>query len=274
MVKELWQLKAEKCRQILKNSLNPAWLLSEKDLPPADQLDVSTFVETSTLLTPKELSITKLTATELVAQMASGSLTAVETATAFLKRAHLGHQLLNFATEFLVDEALARAAELDAHFKATGKLVGPLHGVPISIKEHIGLKGRICHSAYIAWTDNIASEDALLVRCLRAAGAIIHVRTNEPQSLMVRGMIRLDSVLAWTTNDLSARGHEQYDIWANMQPLQPEIDPWRIQWRRRCLYWLPLCCHRHRHRHWRLSSHSRRLLWSFRTSYNGSQKPI
>jgi amidase len=185
MVKELWQIKAEKCRKILKDSLNPAWLLPEDELPPAGQLDVSGFAETSKLLTPKELGITKLTATDLVTHMSSGTLTAVETATAFLKRAHLGHQLVNFATEFLIDEALARASDLDAHFKATGKLVGPLHGVPISVKEHIGLKGRICHSAYIAWTDNIAKEDALLIRCLKAAGAVIHVRTNEPQSLMV-----------------------------------------------------------------------------------------
>ncbi|KIW11187.1 hypothetical protein PV08_10487 [Exophiala spinifera] len=184
MVKELWQTKADKCRKILNDSLNPAWLLPEDELPTADVLDVSGFAETSKLLTPKELSITKLTAAELVAQMSSGSLTAVETVTAFLKRAHLGHQLLNFATEFLVEEALARAAELDAHFKTTGKLVGPLHGVPISVKEHIGLKGRICHSAYITWTDNIPTEDALLVRILKAAGAVIHVRTNEPQSLM------------------------------------------------------------------------------------------
>lgn len=81
------------------------------------------------------------------------------------------------------------------------------HGVPISVKEHIGLKGRICHTGYVAWyfhpripmaiehTDllthilrikNIAPEDALLVQLLKKAGAIFHVRTNQPQSLMVR----------------------------------------------------------------------------------------
>ena len=40
----------------------------------------------------------------------------------------------NFATEFLADSALATAKKLDEHFEATGKLIGPLHGVPISIK--------------------------------------------------------------------------------------------------------------------------------------------
>ncbi|OQU99866.1 hypothetical protein CLAIMM_05439 [Cladophialophora immunda] len=184
MVAAEWEVKAEKCRQITRSSMNPAWVLPSEELPPPDQLNVSAFPRSCKLLTPRELEITETNAVDLVAQMANGTLTAVETVTAFLKRAHIGQQLLNFATEFMVDDALARAAELDAHYKTTGKLVGPLHGVPISVKEHVGLKGRICHSTYIAWIDNIPEEDALLVRCLKAAGAIFHVRTNQPQSLM------------------------------------------------------------------------------------------
>ncbi|KAK7906007.1 hypothetical protein LTR67_000732 [Exophiala xenobiotica] len=184
MVQASWQVKAEKCRKILQNSLNPEWLLPADELPPPDQLDVHSFADTCKLLTPRELEITKTNATDLVAQMAAGTLTAVDTATAFLKRAHLGHQLLNFATEFMVEEALARAAELDAHFASTKSLVGALHGVPISVKEHVAIKGRLCHSCYIVWTDNVADEDALMVKLLKDAGAIIHVRTNEPQTLM------------------------------------------------------------------------------------------
>ncbi|EOO00288.1 putative fatty-acid amide hydrolase protein [Phaeoacremonium minimum UCRPA7] len=116
--------------------------------------------------------------------MQTGSLTAVETVTAFLKRAHIAHQLVNFATEFMIEEALATATELDEYFKTTGKLKGPLHGIPISIKEHIGLKGRITHSGFVAWIDHIPSEDALIIRLLKEAGAVFHVRTNEPQSVM------------------------------------------------------------------------------------------
>lgn len=181
-----WELQAKKLQKVCADSMNPAWLLSEEQLPPDDQLDVSDFMETCKLLSPRELEITKTNAVDLVAQISSGSLTAVDTATAFLKRAHIGQQLLNFATEFMVEETLSRAEELDAYFKETGKLVGPLHGVPISVKEHIGLKGRICHSSYIAWCDNVPNEDALIVRLLKNAGALIHVRTNQPQSLMVR----------------------------------------------------------------------------------------
>jgi amidase len=121
-----WEAKAEKCRAILQNSLNPAWLLSPEELPPATQLNVSTFIDTCNRLSPRELEITNSDGTHLTHQMQAGSLTAVETVTAFLKRAHIAHQLVNFATEFMVEEAFAAAAELDEYFKTTGKLKGPL----------------------------------------------------------------------------------------------------------------------------------------------------
>ncbi|TDZ41089.1 putative amidase [Colletotrichum trifolii] len=179
-----WETRAEGCRKTLQKSFKSEWPLPKDQLPPSSQLNVSSFIETSGRLTQRELEITSFSAAELTSRMAEGSLTAVETVTAFLKRAHVAHQLVNFATEFMVEDALAAAERLDAHFKATGKLVGPLHGIPISAKEHIGFKGRTCHSGYVAWVDNVAEEDALVVRLAKAAGAVFHVRTNEPQSVM------------------------------------------------------------------------------------------
>lgn len=152
-----WEDKAEKCRAILQNSLNSIWLLAPEELPPATQLDVSSFINTCNLLSPRELDITNSDGTHLTNQMQAGCLTAVETVTAFLKRAHIAHQLVNFATEFMVEEALAAAAELDEYFKATGKLKGCLHGLPISVKEHVAFKNRITHVGYVAWVDNVTS---------------------------------------------------------------------------------------------------------------------
>ncbi|KAK5047350.1 hypothetical protein LTR84_006873 [Exophiala bonariae] len=182
--RESWEIKAQKCRDILSASLKQEWLLPHDKLPSPDELDVSGFIKKSNALSDDELKITESSATELITRMRTGELTALATVTAFLKRAHIGHQLLNFATEFLTQEALARAAELDKIFLSTGKLVGPLHGLPISLKEHIGLKDRITNATYVALIDNITTDDALLVRLLKTAGAIPIVRTNGPQSLM------------------------------------------------------------------------------------------
>ncbi|KNG83128.1 glutamyl-tRNA(gln) amidotransferase subunit A [Aspergillus nomiae NRRL 13137] len=179
-----WQTEALKAKTTLQSSIPTQWLLPEDKLPPSDQKNVADFPRASGLLTDRELSITEMSATALVAGMGAGRFSAEEVVVAFLKRAVLGHQLLNFATEFMADKAIARAKELDAYYRRTGKLVGPLHGVPISVKEHIGIKGLTCNGGYVAWVNDIAPEDALILQCLHKAGAIFHVRTNQPQSLM------------------------------------------------------------------------------------------
>ncbi|KAL8369757.1 hypothetical protein RB595_000206 [Gaeumannomyces hyphopodioides] len=180
-----WEEKSARCRDILAQSLNQDWLLPKDRLPPSTQRNVVGFIESCGALSARELEITARDGHDLVAEMAAGRLSAVETTTAFLKRAHVAHQLVNFATEFLVQDALQTARELDAHFAATGKLKGPLHGLPISVKEHIALKGRIVHSSYVAWADNVMKEDALIITLARNAGAVIHVRTNIPQTVMM-----------------------------------------------------------------------------------------
>jgi Asp-tRNA(Asn)/Glu-tRNA(Gln) amidotransferase A subunit family amidase len=46
------------------------------------------------------------------------------------------------------------------------------------------MKGLPCNAAFAAWVDYIAPDDAILLKCLYAAGAVFHVRTTEPQTLM------------------------------------------------------------------------------------------
>ena len=80
--------------------------------------------------------------------------------------------------------AIARARELDEILARTGKTVGPLHGVPISVKEHVGMKGLTCNASFVAWIDNVPTEDAGLLKLLHAAGGVFYVRTTQPQTIM------------------------------------------------------------------------------------------
>lgn len=182
-----WEAQAQICRAILDKSIQKQWLLPADKLPSAERTNVLDVARESGILTERELEITETDATGLVETMARGTWTAEEVAIAFLKRATIGHQLLNYATEFMAEEALSQARDLDAHFRRTGKVVGPLHGVPISTKEMVSFKGRIVNTGYVSWISNVASQDALMVRVLRQAGAVFHVRTNLPQTCMVRG---------------------------------------------------------------------------------------
>lgn len=59
-----------------------------------------------------------------------------------------------------------------------------LHGLPISVKEHIKMKNTTATSGLIAWANEISDEDALIVRTFREQGAVFYVKTTNPQTLM------------------------------------------------------------------------------------------
>lgn len=144
-----WQRQAEVCRDILNSSVPKQWLASKEKLPKDDQHDVSKFPYEAGTMTEEELMITEQDGASLLKHYAEGTWSVEQVTTAFLKRAVLGHQLvgsvieiksetdlrkLNFATEFLAETALDAARALDAYFRETGSLRGPLHGIPISVK--------------------------------------------------------------------------------------------------------------------------------------------
>lgn len=91
----------------------------------------------------------------------------------------------NCALEFFPDLALARAKELDDHLHKTGKTVGPLHGLPISLKDQFRVKGLETCMGYVAWIGKYDTSNSVLVDLLLKAGAVFYVKTSVPQSLMV-----------------------------------------------------------------------------------------
>lgn len=159
-------------------------------------------------LSSHEVQITELPAQELLDHLRTGKLTVVAVTNAFLRRAALAQKLTNCVTELLPEKALSRAAFLDNYLKQNGKPLGPLHGLPISVKEHIGMKGLGLNAGYVAWWGKTAPEDARVLQILSRAGAVFHARTTQPQTLM---HLETDSNLYGVTvnpynTDLSAGG--------------------------------------------------------------------
>ncbi|KAI1299531.1 amidase signature domain-containing protein [Xylaria venustula] len=137
-----------------------------------------------TLLAPPDIEITESNVEDLTSKLASGHWSAKTVIKAFLQRAALAQQLTNCVTELLPEYALKRAAELDEYLATNGKPVGPLHGVPISVKEHIGIEGHDLNAGFVSWVGRVAEKDALILQILRGAGAVFFVRTTQPQTLM------------------------------------------------------------------------------------------
>ena len=90
----------------------------------------------------------------------------------------------NCITELLPERALARAKSLDDYYALHRRTVGPLHGLPISVKEHVGMQGLRLNAGVVSFWDTKAEEDAHILKILWNAGAVFHARTTEPQTLM------------------------------------------------------------------------------------------
>ena len=88
-------------------------------------------------------------------------------------------------TELLPERAIARAQELDSYFETHKKPMGPLHGLPISVKDNICMKSRPCDCGFAVWADEVPQDDAYILKILWSAGSVFYARTTLPQ-LIVR----------------------------------------------------------------------------------------
>jgi amidase len=151
--------------------------------PPTD-LPLNVTSLPAKLLPKHVVEISELPAERLLHQIASGQLTSTQVTQAFLQRAGLASKLVNCITELLSDRALQRATDLDKYYAQHGKPTGPLHGLPISVKEHIAMKGLDLNAGFVSWVGNVAPDDGLILKLLWNAGCVFHARTTEPQTLM------------------------------------------------------------------------------------------
>ena len=100
-------------------------------------------------------------------------ISAVELVEAALRQIEVVEDLTNAFTVVLPDDALARAKELDASTP-----IGPLHGVPVAVKDLFDIAGVATSGGCAAYVDRRASEDSSVVAKLRGAGAIVIAKTN------------------------------------------------------------------------------------------------
>ncbi|KAG9314078.1 amidase signature domain-containing protein [Chiua virens] len=151
--------------------------------PLVDGVNVQTYPQAT--LTNRQRAIVNCDATALLEFIRKGVYTSSEVLTAVVIVAVRANDATNCLTESCLEDAFKRAEELDRHFKETGQVVGPLHGLPVSIKDHIKVKGLDTSTGYIAWAyKTVAENDALVVNILRKAGAIMYVKTQNPQTLL------------------------------------------------------------------------------------------
>ncbi len=118
-------------------------------------------------------------ALDLAAAIRRGEVSSLEVVESHLARIDAVNGHLNAVVRVLAEEARDAARAADEAVAAGGEL-GPLHGVPISVKDNIAVAGTPTTNGVPSLAEEDATEDALIVRRLKDAGAIVLTRTNLP----------------------------------------------------------------------------------------------
>jgi amidase len=129
---------------------------------------------------PPKGPVWQWSALQTAAAIRSGAISSVEVVEAHIARMRDVNPKLNAVVVDLSEEAL-KAAKAADNAQARKKELGPLHGVPITIKENVDYEGRPNPNGVAAQMNIIAPSDAPVVRNLKKGGAIVLGLTNTPE---------------------------------------------------------------------------------------------
>ena len=122
-------------------------------------------------------NLSELSLAEASARIRAGSVTPTQLVEASLARIKTYNPKINAFITVMRDQALGQAKE-PKPTSAPGNSRGPLHGIPIALKDNIDTAGIRTTAASAVFDDRVPNEDAEVVRRLKAAGAIFIGKTN------------------------------------------------------------------------------------------------
>lgn len=128
--------------------------------------------------TSDERAIIESEAEDILKNVASKKWSSVEVAKAFCKASAYAQELTNCVTEVLYAEALERAQYLDGYLQKNGKTIGPLHGLPISLKDCFITPPHPSSIGMSIYANEVTDKETLIATLLRELGAVFYVKTN------------------------------------------------------------------------------------------------
>lgn len=131
----------------------------------------------------EDATLTSLSASELACRIAAGRLSSREIVEAHIRRIEVVNPRLNAVVVPLFEQARAEATRAD-RLREQGTLLGPLHGVPITLKEQFMVSGTPTTVGLMSHKSQLMERDGPLVTRLRQAGAIVLGKSNVSQLLL------------------------------------------------------------------------------------------
>ncbi|KAH3672999.1 hypothetical protein WICMUC_003952 [Wickerhamomyces mucosus] len=172
------------------------WRIDES---PSDKRPIDSVLSLDEIMDIKPINILDL--------ISKGELKSLQVVKSFAYRASIAHQLTNCLTEIFFEDAFQRAKELDDYFEKNGETIGPLHGLPISVKDEFDIKGVKTTLGLISRINDPAqTEFSPNLKILYDQGAVFFVKTNVPIGAFNR----------MTFNNLFGTTVSPYDISCNV----------------------------------------------------------
>src|SRR5262245_65861965 len=137
----------------------------------------------SALSFQEDTILTGLSASNIPRRIAASLLSSQEVVEAHIRRIEVVNPRLNAVVVPLFEQARAEASRAD-HLREQGTLLGPLHGVPITLKEQYMVSGTPTTVGLMSYRSQLMEQEGPLVTRLRQAGAIILGKTNASQLLL------------------------------------------------------------------------------------------
>ncbi|KAI9691188.1 MAG: Acetamidase [Bathelium mastoideum] len=200
-----WRAIAKEKRDSISASIPHEWRIP--GVPSAqEQRDVTgKFIQQ--YLNEKEREITETDAVGISKKTKTGQWKAIDVARAFCHRAAIAHQLVSCLHETFFDAAVKDAQKLDDYYATHKKPIGPLHGVPISLKDQFHVKDVETSMGYVGWIGTFEGKkgtnkervfESEMVRELRNLGAILYCKTSVPHTLMAGETV--NNIIEYTWN--------------------------------------------------------------------------
>ncbi|KAL8752657.1 MAG: hypothetical protein Q9199_005597 [Rusavskia elegans] len=203
--KQPWQTLAEAKLESINESIPAEWRLPS--LPRNDEQQDVTGRYIQQFLSKEEIEITEAVAPTIVEYTSAGHWTAETVTRAFCHRAGLAHQLTNCLHETFFDAAIEDAKSLDAYLAKNRKPIGPLHGLPVSLKDQFHVKGVETTMGYVGWLGTFQGKkgtgkekvfESEMVQELRDLGAVLYCKTSVPHTLMSGETV--NNIIGYTWN--------------------------------------------------------------------------
>ncbi|KAI4263220.1 MAG: hypothetical protein L6R42_001631 [Xanthoria sp. 1 TBL-2021] len=203
--KQPWQTLAEAKLESINESIPTDWRLPS--LPRNEEQQDVTGGYIQLFLSKEEIEITEAVAPTIVEYTSAGHWTAETVTRAFCHRAGLAHQLTNCLHETFFDAAIEDAKSLDAYLAKNRKPIGPLHGLPVSLKDQFHVKGVETTMGYVGWLGTFQGKkgtgkekvfESEMVQELRDLGAVLYCKTSVPHTLMSGETV--NNIIGYTWN--------------------------------------------------------------------------